>query len=52
MDNVDEFLAAPVVAWLMYTRDTMRELHYSVRTTPNVNIIDKSGRKRLEISMH
>jgi hypothetical protein len=42
----------PVIAWLMYTRDTKRELHYSVGTAPNVNIIDKSGRKRLEISLH
>jgi hypothetical protein len=41
-----------VIAWLMYTRDTKRELHYSVGTAPNVNIIDKSGRKRLEISLH
>jgi hypothetical protein len=50
MEDVDEFSAAPVIAWLMYTRDTMRELlYYSVRTIPNVNIIYKGGRKRLEI---
>ncbi|BBH07662.1 F-box/RNI-like superfamily protein [Prunus dulcis] len=33
MDDVDEFSAAPVIAWLMYTRDTLRQLHYNVRTT-------------------
>jgi|UniRef100_A0A2N9H837 hypothetical protein len=49
MDDVDEFSAAPVIAWLMYTRDTLRKLHYNVRTTPNVNVIDKCGRKRLEV---
>jgi hypothetical protein len=49
MDGVDEFSAAPVIAWLMYTRDTLRELHYNVRTSPNVNIIEKSGRQKLEV---
>jgi hypothetical protein len=49
MDDVDEFSAAPVIAWLMYTRDTLRELHYNVRTSPNVNIIEKSGRQKLEV---
>lgn len=48
MDDVDEFSAAPVIAWLMYTRETLRQLHYNVRTTPNVNIIEKCGRQRLE----
>ncbi|KAB2631748.1 F-box/LRR-repeat protein [Pyrus ussuriensis x Pyrus communis] len=49
MDDVDEFSAAPVIAWLMYTRDTLRQLHYNVRTTPNVNIIEKCGRQKLEV---
>ena len=49
MDDVDEFSAAPVIAWLMYTRETLRRLHYNVRTTPNVNIIEKCGRQRLEV---
>ncbi|XP_016484455.2 F-box/LRR-repeat protein At1g67190 isoform X1 [Nicotiana tabacum] len=49
MDDVDEFSAAPVIAWLMYTRETLRELHYNVRTTPNINILEKCGRQRLEV---
>ncbi|KAK6126377.1 hypothetical protein DH2020_039877 [Rehmannia glutinosa] len=49
MDHVDEFSAAPVIAWLMYTRETLRYLHYNVRTTPNVNILEKCGRQKLEV---
>ncbi|XP_042511005.1 F-box/LRR-repeat protein At1g67190-like isoform X1 [Macadamia integrifolia] len=49
MDEVDEFSAAPVIAWLMYTRETLRQLLYNVRTTPNVNILEKCGRQRLEV---
>ncbi|KAK9156734.1 hypothetical protein Scep_003320 [Stephania cephalantha] len=47
MDDVDEFSAAPVIAWLMYTRETLRQLSYNVRT-PNVNILEKCGRQKLE----
>lgn len=49
MDAVDEFSAAPVIAWLMYTRETLRLLHYNVRTTPSINILDKCGRQKLEV---
>ncbi|XP_010907587.1 F-box/LRR-repeat protein At1g67190 [Elaeis guineensis] len=49
MDNAHEFSAAPVIAWLMYTRETLRSLSYNVRTTPNVNILEKCGRQKLEI---
>ncbi|XP_077241285.1 F-box/LRR-repeat protein At1g67190-like isoform X2 [Tasmannia lanceolata] len=49
MDDVDEFSAAPVIAWLMYTRETLRHLLYNVRTTPNVNILEKCGRQKLEL---
>lgn len=49
MDDVDQFSAAPVIAWLMYTRDTLRQLLYNVRTTPNVNILEKCGRQKLEM---
>ncbi|MCD7453946.1 hypothetical protein HAX54_022756 [Datura stramonium] len=42
------FSAAPVIAWLMYTRDTLRHLHYNV-DTPNLNILEKCGRQRLEL---
>ncbi|XP_073157649.1 F-box/LRR-repeat protein At1g67190 isoform X1 [Henckelia pumila] len=49
MDDVDEFSAAPVIAWLMYTRETLRHLRYNVRTTPNINILEKCGRQKLEM---
>ncbi|XP_021761532.1 F-box/LRR-repeat protein At1g67190-like [Chenopodium quinoa] len=49
MDDVDEFSAAPVVAWLLYTRDSLRELYYNVRTIPSVNILEKCGRHKLEV---
>ncbi|XP_043700351.1 F-box/LRR-repeat protein At1g67190-like [Telopea speciosissima] len=49
MDDVDEFSAAPVIAWLMYTRETLRQLLYNVGTTPNVNILEKCGRQKLEV---
>ncbi|URE42631.1 hypothetical protein MUK42_13591 [Musa troglodytarum] len=48
MDSAHEFSAAPVIAWLMYTRETLRSLSYNVRTTPNVNILEKCGRQKLE----
>lgn len=49
MDNAHEFTAAPVIAWLMYTRETLRTLSYNVRTEPNVNILEKCGRQKLEV---
>ncbi|KAE8735603.1 F-box/LRR-repeat protein [Hibiscus syriacus] len=49
MDDVDEFNAATVIAWLMYTRGTLRRLFYKVRTSPNVNILEICGRQKLEI---
>lgn len=49
MDDEREFSAAPVIAWLMYTRDSLRQLRYNVRTTPSVNIIEKCSRQRLEV---
>lgn len=49
LDDVDEFAAASVVAWLMYTRETLRQLHYNVTTTPNINILEKCGRQKLEV---
>ncbi|XP_060174532.1 F-box/LRR-repeat protein At1g67190-like [Lycium barbarum] len=42
------FSAAPVIAWLMYTRDTLRQLHYNA-DTPNLNILEKCGRQSLEL---
>ena len=49
MEDVDEFSASTVTAWLLYTRETLRQLHYNVKTTPNVNILEICGRHKLEI---
>lgn len=49
MDDVDEFSASTVIAWLMYTRETLRRLCYNVKTTPNVNILEICGRQKLEM---
>lgn len=49
MDDVDEFSAAPVIAWLMYTRNTLRELFLNIQTAPDINILEKCGRKKLEV---
>ncbi|WCJ34319.1 F-box/RNI-like superfamily protein [Euphorbia peplus] len=48
MDDAQEFSAAPVIAWLMYTRETLRRFHYNVRTSSIFNIIEKCGRHKLE----
>ena len=49
MEDVDEFSASTVIAWLMYTRETLRQLYYNVKTMPNVNILEICGRHKLEI---
>ncbi|GAU16075.1 hypothetical protein TSUD_339460 [Trifolium subterraneum] len=49
MDDDHTFHVTPVIAWVMSTRDTLRQLRYNVRTLPNFNIIDKCGRQRLEV---
>ncbi|CAA3011282.1 Hypothetical predicted protein [Olea europaea subsp. europaea] len=33
----------------MYMRETLRQLHYNVRTNPNINILAKCGRQKLEV---
>jgi len=49
MGDTDEFSAASVIAWLMYTRETLRSLLYMMHTNPNVNIFEKCGRQKLEV---
>ncbi|CAJ2632367.1 unnamed protein product [Trifolium pratense] len=49
MDYDHVFNVTPVIAWVMSTRDTLRQLRYNVRTWPDFNIIDKCGRERLEV---
>lgn len=48
MNDVHEFSASAVMAWLMYTRETLHHLFYNVRTTANVNILEICGRQKLE----
>ncbi|RAL51702.1 hypothetical protein DM860_010420 [Cuscuta australis] len=40
---------APVIAWLMYTRPTLWELNYSVKTKPKINVLEFCGREKLEV---
>lgn len=49
MDGVDMFSASTVIAWLMYTRETLRRLVYNVQTTPDINILELCGRQKLEM---
>ncbi|PHT69123.1 hypothetical protein T459_28610 [Capsicum annuum] len=42
MDDVDGFSASIVVAWLMYTRESLQWLFYNVRTTPDINMGERS----------
>ncbi|CAL0333973.1 unnamed protein product [Lupinus luteus] len=49
MEGVGEFSASTVIAWLMYTRESLRQLFYNVKTSPNVNILEICGRHKLEI---
>lgn len=48
MDGADEFSASTVIAWLLYTRETLRQLFYNVRTEVPINILDICGRQKLE----
>ncbi|KAL9228578.1 hypothetical protein vseg_004141 [Gypsophila vaccaria] len=48
MDDGDEFCASTVTAWLVHTRECLKSLYYSVRTSPSVNILDVCGRRKLE----
>lgn len=40
--------AAPVVAWLMYTRESLRFLNYNMQTKSHLNILERCGKQRLE----
>ncbi|PHU03642.1 F-box/LRR-repeat protein [Capsicum chinense] len=42
MDDVDGFSASIVVAWLMYTRESLQWLFYNVRTAPDINVGERS----------
>ncbi|XP_058737036.1 F-box/LRR-repeat protein At1g67190-like [Vicia villosa] len=48
MSDVHEFSTVPVIAWLMYTRDTLCELHFHVSAPPMFNITEKCSRQKLE----
>lgn len=38
-----------MVSWLLYTRDSLRELYYNMRTVPTVNILENCGRHELQV---
>jgi len=48
LGNQNEFSAAPVIAWLMYTRESLRFLTYMMQTKPCVNVLERCGRSKLE----
>lgn len=47
-ENQHFLSAAPVVAWLMHTRDTLRFLTYVVQTSQNIEVLDRCARHKLE----
>ncbi|KAK4753747.1 hypothetical protein SAY87_001851 [Trapa incisa] len=48
VDDFDELSASVVMSWLLYTRGSLRELHYDVRTDPPLNVAEILGREKLE----
>lgn len=48
LGNHNEFSAAPVIAWLMYTRESLRFLTYMMKTKPCVNVLERCGKSKLE----
>lgn len=48
MNDAVEFSAAPVIAWLMYTRETLRSLVYVVHSKPSLSVLERCGRNILE----
>lgn len=44
----NEFSAAPVIAWLMFTRESLRFLTYMMKTKPCVNVLERCGKTKLE----
>ena len=48
MDEIESFSASPVIAWLLYTRETLKSLSYNVRTSPKISILDRCSRQKLE----
>lgn len=48
MDDIHEFSAAPVIAWLMYTRGTLRNLSFKVFTMTDIDILGRCGWQKLE----
>ncbi|XP_078447511.1 F-box/LRR-repeat protein At1g67190-like [Wolffia australiana] len=48
MDELVSFSASAVLAWLLYSRETLKSLSFKVRVTPHVSILDLCGLHRLE----
>ncbi|CAM8910208.1 unnamed protein product [Rhodiola kirilowii] len=48
-DKDYRFSSPSVHAWLLYTRETLLELRYNVKTKPRVNILEICGRDKLEV---
>lgn len=48
MNDTVEFSAAPVIAWLMYTKEKLRSLVYVVHSKPSLSVLERCGRHILE----
>lgn len=48
VDELDELSASVVMSWLLYTRESLQELHYDVHTDPPLNVAEIFGREKLE----
>lgn len=48
MDKKHKFSAVAVMAWLMFSRETLSELFYMVITSPGINVLDIYGQRKLE----
>ncbi|XP_074583962.1 F-box/LRR-repeat protein At1g67190-like [Curcuma longa] len=44
--SAHEFAAASIIAWIMHTKETLSSLSYNVRTTPDVNVLEKCSHQR------
>ncbi|KAK9727004.1 hypothetical protein RND81_05G251400 [Saponaria officinalis] len=47
-DDIDEFSASAVTAWLVHTRECLKSLYYNVQTNPSINILEICARRKLE----
>ncbi|KAH9605792.1 hypothetical protein KSS87_008974 [Heliosperma pusillum] len=47
-EDLSFFPTSTVTDWLVYVRESLKSLHTSVKTNPDINILDIYGRQKLE----